>query len=295
MLDFGALEEAQAAVDTVRHRRVEQRRLDHPALRIATVEHCDFLARDAFAHQLPHLLDHPLRLGEIAGRFVHAHRLSRALFGTQVLAEAIGVVADQRIGRVEDVAVAAVVLLQLDLPLHIELADEIRHVADACAAKRIDALVVVADRDHAVAGTGHEAAFDRLARQHLDPGVLELVGVLKLIDQDVTEAPLVVLAHRIVVTQQLVAAQHQLTEIDHTFALTLFFVQLVKLDLLAVVITAHFDVARPVAVFLRAGDEPLRLLGRKTLVVDVVLLHQPLDGRELVLRVEDLKGRREIG
>ena len=35
-----------------RHRRVEQRRLDHAALRIAAIEHGDLLARDVLAHQL---------------------------------------------------------------------------------------------------------------------------------------------------------------------------------------------------------------------------------------------------
>jgi hypothetical protein len=120
VLDFGALEEAQAAVHAVRHAGVEQRRLDHPALRVAAVEHGDLLARNArlgalVAHQVAHLLDHPLRLGQVGRRLVHAHRLARALVGAQVLAQARLVVADQRVGRIEDVAVAAVVLLQLDL------------------------------------------------------------------------------------------------------------------------------------------------------------------------------------
>jgi hypothetical protein len=95
--------------------------------------------------------------------------------------------------------------------------------------------------------------------------------------------------------QQLVAAQHQLAEVDHAFALALLLVELVELDLLAVVLAAGLDVARPQAVFLGAGDEPLGLLGREALLVDIELLHQPLDGRELVLRVEDLEGGRQPG
>jgi hypothetical protein len=65
--------------------------------------------------------------------------------------------------------------------------------------------------------------------------------------------------------------------------------------LLAVFLGAHLDVAGAQAVFLAAGDEPLRLLGREALVVDVVLLHQPLDGRQLVLRVQDLEALRQVG
>ncbi|MDH6590726.1 hypothetical protein M2165_000615 [Variovorax sp. TBS-050B] len=293
MLDLGALEEAQAAVHAVGHARIEERGLDHPALRVAAVEHGHFLAVEAVAHELAHLLDHPLRLGQVGGRLVHPHRLARPLVGAQVLAQALLVVADELVGRIEDVAVAAVVLLQLDLVLHVELAHEVRHVAHARAAEGVDALVVVAHGDHAV-GTRHEAARDGVAREHLDPGVLQAVGVLELVDQDVAEAALVVLAHRLVVAQQLVAAQHQFAEVDHAFALALLLVELVELDFLAVVVAADLDVAGAQAVFLGAGDEPLRLLGRIAFVVDVELLHEPLDRRELVLRVEDLEGRRQV-
>jgi hypothetical protein len=129
-------------------------------------------------------------------------------------------VADQRIGRIQDVAVAAVVLLQLDLVRHGKFAHEVGHVAHPRAAEGVDALVVVAH--------GHDgaAALARQAGDHLDPRVLQPVGVLELVDQDVAETALVVLAHRVVVAQQLVAAQHQLAEIHHAFALALVFVQL---------------------------------------------------------------------
>jgi hypothetical protein len=294
VLDFGTFEEAQAAVHAVRHRGVEERRFNDPALRIAAVEHGHFLAVEAVARELSHFLDHPLRLGQVGGRLVHAHRLAGALAGAQVLAQALLVVADELVGGVEDVAVAAVVLLQLDLVAHVELAHEVGHVAHARTAEGVNALVVVAHGDHAVVAR-REMARDGVAREHLDPRVLQAVGVLELVDQDVAKAPLVVLAHRVVVAQQLVAAQHELAEIDHAFALALLFVQAVELDLLAVVLAARFHGVGAQAVFLGARDEPLGLLGRKALVVDVELLHQSLDGRELVLRVEDLEGRRQVG
>ena len=56
--------------------------------------------------------------------------------------------ADQRVGRVQYIAVAAVVLLQLDLVLHAKLAHKIGHIAHARTAKGVDALVVVAHRQH---------------------------------------------------------------------------------------------------------------------------------------------------
>ena len=285
VLDFGALEKAQAAIDAVGHGRIEKCRFNHPALRIATVEHGDFLARQALAHELAHLIDHPRGFGEIAGGFVYAYRLARALRGAKVLAQARLVVADELIRRVEDVASASVIFFQLDLVLDLELAHEVGHVAHSRAAKGVDALVVVTHRQHTAQRPG----------QHLDPGVLQLVRVLKLVDQDVTKAPLVVLAYRVVVTQELIAAQHQLAEINHAFALALVFVQLVDLDLAARFVVARFDHVGAQAVFLASCNEPLCLLGGKALVVDVVGLHQPLDGAQLVLRVQDLEALRQVG
>ena len=200
MFDFSALEKAQAAVHTVGHGHVEKRGFNYPALRVGAVEHGDFLAVHAVAYELLHLVDHPLRFGKIAGCLVNAHRLTRALLGAQVLAQAAAVVADERVGRIEDIAVAAVVLLQLDLVPHVELAHKVGHIADPRTAKGINALVVVTHGQNGPA-VGRVAALHAFACQHLDPGVLQFVGVLKLVDQNVPEAPLVVLANRRVVAQ----------------------------------------------------------------------------------------------
>eukprot|EP01137_Pigoraptor_chileana_P033352 Opistho-2@24100 len=186
VLHLGAFEEAQAAIDAIGNAGIEQRRLDHPRLRIAAVEHGDFLAGDAAAVHGLGLLDQPLRLGEIAGGFVDAHRLAGAGIGAQVLAQALAVAADQLVGRVEDVAEAAVVLLQLDDVLDAVLALEVDHIADPGASEGVDALVVVAHRQHRLATAR--------GGEHLQPGVLQLVGVLELVDQNVLETALVVLA-----------------------------------------------------------------------------------------------------
>ena len=103
------------------------------------------------------------------------------------------------------------------------------------------------------------------------------------------------LADRIVIAQHLEAAQHQLAEIDHAFALALVFVELVDLDFLARFVIARHHHVRAQPLFLVAGDEPLHLLERKALVVDAELLVQPLDGRKLVLRIEDLERGGQIG
>ena len=133
------------------------------------------------------------------------------------------------------------------------------------------------------------------AGQHLDPGVLQLVGVLKLVNQDVAKTALVVLTNRVVVAQHLKAAQHQLAKIDHAFALALLFIELVNLHLLAGFVVAHVDHVGALAVFLAAANEPLHLLGWKTLFVKFELFVQALDGRQLVLRVQNLETLRQVG
>ena len=76
----------------------------------------------------------------------------------------------------------------------------------------------------------------------LDPGVLKFVGVLKLVNQDVLEASTVVFTHGLVVSQQLIGAQHQLTKIDHAFALALRLVELVQLHFFSGFFVTHFHV-----------------------------------------------------
>ena len=223
VFDFGPLKKAQPTIDAIRHSGIEQRRLDHPALRVRAIEHRNFFSGGVFAHQLLHFVHHPLGFGKVTTSFKHAHRFSRPLIGTQIFTKAFAVVADQRIGGVQDVAVTAVVLLQLDLVLHTKLAHKVRHVADARSAKSVNALIVITYRQNSAAGT-IGAGIRPLAGQHLDPGVLQFVRVLKLINQDMAKAPLVMLPNRIVVTQQFVGPQHQFTKIDHALALALFFV-----------------------------------------------------------------------
>jgi len=115
------------------------------------------------------------------------------------------------------------------------------------------------------------------ACQHLDPRILQLVGVLKLVDQDVAKTALVVLANGVVVAQHLKAAQHQFAKINHAFALALVFIQLVDLNLFTGFFVAHFHHIRAQPIFLAATNEPLHLFGRKALVINAKLLVQALD------------------
>ena len=110
---------------------------------------------------------------------------------------------DQGIGRIQNDAGGAVVLLQPD---HLQIgiiALQLGHVLDLGAAPGIDRLIVIADaEDDAL-----------LARHQSQPAVLQRVGVLELVHQDVPEALVVVRPQISVVAQQLEGAQQQLGEI----------------------------------------------------------------------------------
>ena len=105
-----------------------------------------------------------------------SHRFARALIGSQILAQTIFIVANQCVGRIQNIAVTAVVLLQFDLMLHTKLTHKIGHVAHACAAEGINTLVVIAHRQHRAAQLCGQA------RNHFDPGILQFIGVLKLVN-----------------------------------------------------------------------------------------------------------------
>ena len=130
--------------------------------------------------------------------------------------------------------------------------------------------------------------------EHLQPGVLQAVGVLELVDQDVPEAPLVVLAQRGVVAHQLVGAQHQLGEVDHAFALALRFVGLVDPTSRGFARRAPRcpSARRPSSLLRRWTRSPASAVA---LLVEVHRLDDALDGGELVLRVEDLEALRQAG
>ena len=133
------------------------------------------------------------------------------------------------------------------------------------------------------------------ACNHFDPSVLQFVGVLELVDQHMFKARSVVQADRVVVTQQLIRAQHQLAKVHHTFALALVFVELVDVDFAAGFIVPHIHIFGTHSIFFATRNEPLQLLGWKTLIVDIVLFAQSLDGRQLVLGVQNLESLRQVG
>ncbi len=285
VLDFLALEKPQSAVDAVRQCGAEQRMLEHARLRVRTVQHRHVRKRHPLGLQRLDLADDEGRFLEIARRLVDAQRLALAFGSPQVLAQALAIVADERVGRVQDMAVRAIILLELDHLPDVKIALQILHVGGIRAPEGVYALIVIADRKNRVV----------VARQQLQPAVLQAVGVLELVDQDVPEAVAVVLAQRLVARQQFIRAQQQLGEIDRAFALALRIIGGVELAHAPGEIIVRLDLLRAQALFLAGSDEPLRLARRIALFVEAHAFHQPLDERELILGVENLEQLRQAG
>jgi len=199
--------------------------------------------------QLLHLTGHELRLGALV---VHLHDLDRdtpAARRPQVLAFALAVVGDDRVGDVEDRLRRAVVLLQTDhLGVGI-VALELKDVADVGAAPRVDGLVVVADHGQVAVLGGEEVG----------EAVLGVVRVLVLVDEDVAEGALVVTQALGDLLEELDGAHEQVVEVHGVHRHELLLVKVV-------------DVGRD------AGEAAARLLAEGGRVEQLVLGVRDLAG-----------------
>ena len=211
MLDFLPFKKAQAAVNAVGNAGCQQRVFEYARLGVGAVEQGNLAQCRAVAVQGVDFAGNPLRFFVVTHGLEDAQRLARAPVGPQVFAQPVAVVFDDGVGSVQNVAARAVVLFQPDEVGVGKFAFKIMHVAHIRAAKAVDGLVIIANAEKA----------RLLARKQLQPAVLQDVGVLKFVDQNVRKAHLVVLAQRLVVGEQLKAAQQQFGKIDHAFALAL--------------------------------------------------------------------------
>ena len=145
----------------------------------------------------------PLGLvGLVVGVVAH-DRLARPGLGPQLLGLAPEVVGDHRVGRVEDGLARPVVLLEQHHGDVRERVLELEDVAHVRPAELVDRLVAVAD----------DADVAALGREHEDEIVLDAVGVLVLVDEDVAEPTLVVLEHLGELAEQLDGVDQQVVEV----------------------------------------------------------------------------------
>jgi len=243
VLDLAPVVEAGAADDLVRHVVGDELFLDHARLGVGSVEDRSVRPVDpAVAVQAAQLRADVVRLVFLIGAAV-ADRLGTAgLIGPEVLRRPSEVVADHRVGGVEDRLTGPVVLVEHVGRGMVERGAELQDVGDVGPPERVDRLVGVADHEDVLGGPA----------QQPDQAHLCQIRVLVLIDQDVLEALPVVLGHLVVSAEQFHAQHQQIVEVHGTGA---------PQPLLVLGIDAsHFTVERPAAVG-RLG--PLRSLRRR--------------------------------
>ena len=230
-------------------------------------------------------INNKLRFFKIGGRGDKADFVALGRIGAQIFAQALGVVLDHGIGGEQNIAHGAVVLLKLDGRFNIEFAHQRGHIAHMRAAKAIDALVVIAHGKHGRA----------IARHQLEPGILQLVGVLKLIHQNMVEALLVMAAQNLVGLQHFIAAQHQFGKIHHALALADFVVFGIALNQARGVQIGRLQRACAQAAFFLRIDKALQAARGDDFFGNIERLEHALDERELVAAVENLKSGRQAG
>ena len=143
---------------------------------------------------------------------------------------------NQVVGTVQNIAKTAVVLLQLDLVLHLVLTHKVRHIAHTGTAEGINTLVIITHRKHCATVLRNRPC------KLFDPCVLQFVGVLELVDQDVAKAAAVMFTDGVVITQKFIRTQHQLAKINHALALALGFVEFIQLYFFTGVWVAHIHI-----------------------------------------------------
>ena len=159
------------------------------------------------------------------------------------------------------------------------------NVLDARTAPAIDRLVIVA----------HYHDLSGLACKHAQPSILDRVGVLEFIDQQMAEATLVVLQQSGILKPELMAAKQQFSEVDHAAALAGILISRVDTNhRLREQIAPSFDMPRPPAFVLLAVYEPGRLTWRPALLIQIETFHDALDESLLVLRIQDLEILRQL-
>ncbi len=205
--------------------------------------------------------------------------------GPEPLGHPPGVLRDDRVGRIEDVPVAPVVLLELHHPGAAVQIRELEDVAHLGAPPPVDGLVVVAHHDQVRA---------RWRCELLEELVLDGVGVLELVHQDVLEARPVLLQRLGVLAQELDEQEQQISEVHR--------VRRAEKPLIGAVCT--LDGERPVVVgrdTLHVGpasgvllhvDAPEDIAGIEHRI-HPLLAHGPLHQLELVRVVVDDEGARE--
>ena len=215
----------------------------------------------------------------LVAELVELHRVAARDVGPELLRPPFAVVGDDRVGGREDRLGRAIVLLELDHLRFREVGLEVEDVADVGGPEAVDRLVLVADH--------HQVAV--LLGEQLQHPVLGVVGVLVLVDEDVTEGAPPALADVLEELQHVDRADQQVVEVHRVGLEHPLLVEREDFgDDLLEAADHHFAVAGGVdQLVLGAGDLPLDGARRVAFRVDPELGQAAFDHPQRVALVVD--------
>ncbi len=182
ILDFLTLEEAQTTVDSIRQLFLHQCFFQNAGLGVIAVQNGGvqqtvtlFAPGFQASHHKPGLI-------QLVERGIDGNGFTRCAIGPEFFTQTRRVVGDQLIGSFQNRAGGAVILFQTNGLYVVKILHKALDVLDTGTAPAIDRLIIVTDNHDLAAVSGEQA----------DPGILNAVGILKFIDQNMAEALLVV-------------------------------------------------------------------------------------------------------
>ena len=204
VLDLFAIEKLGTSEDAVRDPGNAELLFEQLGLRVGSVEHRNFARIGPVPLELPDFGRHELRLFLGLGKNAEAHGRSALPdrlqdFGVRAFARLL----DGRVGHVHDRDAGTIVLLQLGDHRAREVLLEVENVVDAGAAPSVDRLVVVADDTDVATVVGEQ------------PNEIQLrdIGVLKLVDQHMSESGAPLAANAGPITKEYDGLDDQVIEI----------------------------------------------------------------------------------
>ena len=209
-----ALVKPLATIDPIGNSLSQQSLFKHPGLCIGAIQNSDRTARVTIAEPSLGLFDNVARLILFVKTRIQGNRLATLSLRPQTFTQPSRIAGNQPIGRLENGLGGAVVLLQTNGFCLPKVLCEPLDIFDARTAPAVNGLIVVT----------HGNNRNTLARKHPQPGILNGVGILKLINQDGLKPLLVVLQRLGRFQPQLMRTQEQLCKVNKPAAFTGFFI-----------------------------------------------------------------------
>ena len=284
ILDLGPVKKLQTTVDLIGDAAALAGVFQRVGLGVGTVQH-----RTVTPAAAPAVVHHDLpqdKVGLVAlveGGF-YRYQLTAAVLRPQGLALAAMVVADDCVCRVQNVLRGAIILFQPNDPRPLELPFKAEDIGDIRTPEAVNALVIVT----------HHADVPGRSCQQLGQLVLQRVGVLILVYEDIAELPLVVLPHIRRRLQQAHRVPQQIIKVQRIGLTELFIVKCIYFTYpyfppIVDRLPLFQEFLRRLHIVLGTGDGRLHLAGRKRLFLQPQLLEDVLDHTLAVIRVIDGK------